>query len=250
MTKFTKALTREIEVGGERLAVTLDENGLSIRSVGSRRPPLDLTWAGLVATHSGKPAATPSDKELAAALTTLRGGAAAVKAAPPKLSDVLTQLDAYLTKNRPGYHKGLQPGASATDLAKLEKSLGVALPEDLRAWFEWHNGQSQKMVGCFVESWLMLSAEEIAACHKEQKAEADELWNDAFVPILDDNQGDLVVIDTRHGSRVVELWRGHDKPEIVAESLTAWAAELVSDFEAGLYVEDSERGEFLRTSDQ
>ena len=50
MQKFTRALTREIEVGGERLAVTLSEQGLSVRPVGSRRPPHTMSWATWVCT--------------------------------------------------------------------------------------------------------------------------------------------------------------------------------------------------------
>ena len=36
MQKFTRALTREIEIAGERFVVTLDAAGLAIRPVGSR----------------------------------------------------------------------------------------------------------------------------------------------------------------------------------------------------------------------
>ena len=35
MQKFTRAITREIEVGGERLALTFTEQGMSVRPVGS-----------------------------------------------------------------------------------------------------------------------------------------------------------------------------------------------------------------------
>src|SRR5262245_47295043 len=45
MQKFTRSLTREIEVGGERVAVTLDETGMTLRPVGARRPPHTLSWA-------------------------------------------------------------------------------------------------------------------------------------------------------------------------------------------------------------
>jgi hypothetical protein len=44
MQKFTRELTREIEIAGQRLAVTLNEKGVSLRPVGSQRPPAALTW--------------------------------------------------------------------------------------------------------------------------------------------------------------------------------------------------------------
>ncbi len=74
MQKFTRALTREIEVGGERLAVTLSEEGLSFRVVGSRKPPHDMTWtACLVACTQGREQ-PPSPDEMDTALKALRAG--------------------------------------------------------------------------------------------------------------------------------------------------------------------------------
>ena len=44
MQQFTRTLTREIEVAGERLALTLSKEGLSVRPVGGRRPPYNMSW--------------------------------------------------------------------------------------------------------------------------------------------------------------------------------------------------------------
>jgi len=48
MQQFTRNLTREIEVGGERLALTLSKDGLSVRPVGGRRLPYTRSWAAWV----------------------------------------------------------------------------------------------------------------------------------------------------------------------------------------------------------
>jgi hypothetical protein len=73
--KFTRALTREIEVGGgERLAVTLSEEGLSFRVVGSRKPPHDMTWAACLCACTQGREQPPSADELATALKALRAG--------------------------------------------------------------------------------------------------------------------------------------------------------------------------------
>src|SRR5262249_51811251 len=55
--KFTRDLTREIEVAGQRLAVTFSEKGLSIRPVGSRKPPREVTWADLMSLLAAQPPA-------------------------------------------------------------------------------------------------------------------------------------------------------------------------------------------------
>src|SRR5262249_4866957 len=77
MQKFTRALTREIELAGERLAVTLSEAGLSVRPVGSRRPPHEMSWAAALCVLAGKPAAgaEPTPEEIAVAVKDLKTGA-------------------------------------------------------------------------------------------------------------------------------------------------------------------------------
>jgi hypothetical protein len=82
--KFTRPITREIEIGGERLAVTFSEQGIAVRPVGSRKPPKEITWAGVL-THMTSPGSSaPSPEQLSAALEQLRGpgGRPAAKSEP------------------------------------------------------------------------------------------------------------------------------------------------------------------------
>jgi hypothetical protein len=72
--KFTRALTREIEVGGERLAVTLSEQGLSFRVVGSRKPPHEMTWAACLVACTQGHEHPPSHDQLETAVKALRAG--------------------------------------------------------------------------------------------------------------------------------------------------------------------------------
>jgi hypothetical protein len=77
--KFTRALTREIEAAGERLALTLSEQGIAVRPVGSRKPPREMSWTRVLCYLAGKslpPGAEPSAEELAEAVKHL-------KTAPP-----------------------------------------------------------------------------------------------------------------------------------------------------------------------
>jgi hypothetical protein len=58
MQKFTRTLTREIELAGTRLALALSETGVSVRTVGTRRPPWEMSWATFVCHLAGN---NPSD---------------------------------------------------------------------------------------------------------------------------------------------------------------------------------------------
>src|SRR5690242_6389153 len=122
MQKFTRPLTREIELGGERLALTLSAEGISVRPVGSRKPPHEMSWANLIGAltqPSGKAASLGPD-ELAAALDVLKKGGAPRPTTPggksgqepgpgPESSSVtdmarlLARLDRWLTEFRPHF---------------------------------------------------------------------------------------------------------------------------------------------------
>ncbi|MGL4553995.1 MAG: SMI1/KNR4 family protein [Gemmataceae bacterium] len=231
MQKFTRALTREVEIGGERMAVTLSEQGVAIRPVGSRKPPTEVTW----------------DAVLAAAGTPAPARAPAVKDDSPA-GHALARLDGWLAKHRPVFHDGLMDPATAAELSALAASLGRPVPDELASWLHWHNGQGEEGVGSLVGAFNVLGSEEIADEYAErQKGASDGPWHAGWLPLLDDFQGDLVCLDTtRPGHPVIEVWRGKDEAEDVAPSLAEWVTGLVAEFEAGNYVEDPERGEFLK----
>ena len=81
--KFTRPLTREVELAGGQLAFTFSEQGIAVRPVGSRRPPREISWGALLlhmTGHAGPVVSNPSAEQLAPALESLRKGEAT---APP-----------------------------------------------------------------------------------------------------------------------------------------------------------------------
>jgi hypothetical protein len=87
--KFTRPLTREVELAGGRLAFTFSEQGIAVRPVGSRRPPREISWGAVLlhmTGHAGPVVSNPSAEQLAPALDSLRKGEATAPptpAAPP-----------------------------------------------------------------------------------------------------------------------------------------------------------------------
>jgi|SRR6516225_8708328 len=53
MMKFTRPITREIELGGERLAVTMTDQGVAFRHVGSRKQPREISWTAILCHATG-----------------------------------------------------------------------------------------------------------------------------------------------------------------------------------------------------
>jgi len=85
--KFTRPITREVEIGGERLAFTFSEQGIGVRPVGSRKPPKEINWAALL-THMTGPLAgvPPSAGQMIPALEQLRGPGAKPTPKPEPVS--------------------------------------------------------------------------------------------------------------------------------------------------------------------
>jgi cell wall assembly regulator SMI1 len=263
MQQFTRPITREIELGGERLALTLGKEGISVRVVGTRnKPPRELSWAALLCllTRQRTPAAAPTGEELAAAIKALKTGSAPAAAAPPEktpapppvddqVKALLDRLERWLKKHRARYLTALHPGATDAELDALQADLGVTLPPSLRALLVWHNGQGGDFVGAFEASWRLLSAAGIAALHSEVLAEEKSGWQKPWVPLLADDRDNCVFLDTSQTPAPVRAcWQGTKDQPVLAPSLAAWLEDFVAAVERGAYVEDPERGDFLRSS--
>jgi cell wall assembly regulator SMI1 len=260
--KFTRALTREIELAGQRLKVTLDEKGIAVSPVGSRRPPREISWAALAAQlGTSETVAEPAPEALTAAIESLKGGttarkpaktAAPAESSPPRedLSPLLTRLEAWLKVHRPRYAEALQPPATEDDYVALRGSLGAPVPDDLRQLLAWHDGQGEDFSGSFEEAWNLLSAAQIGAAKRDLDSQAghgQSTWQPAWVPFLDDDQGNYLCLDpSLPGVPVREYRLTSPEAPTVAASLAAWLADFVAAVEAGQYHEDSERGQFIK----
>jgi cell wall assembly regulator SMI1 len=165
------------------------------------------------------------------------------------LRDSLARVDAWTRTHRPRYHQGLRPGATAADLEALHEALGVAVPEDLRTWLEWHNGQSEEVFGALEEDWRPMSTNEIAEAKRALDAEGHPGWQRTWIPFLDDDKDDYLCLDAEQaGAPVRECWRGQAEHAVVAPSLAGWVERFLQGLEHGEYSEDPERGGLHRTT--
>jgi cell wall assembly regulator SMI1 len=283
MQQFTRALTREIEVAGERLALTLSKEGLSVRPVGGRRPPYTMSWEACLCACVERAGQEPSAEQVQEVLKAVRAGAAkaaekaetkpapapAAEPAPSasypapaaptshpapttagdKVTMLLARLDQWLNTHRERFQQALRDGATARECDELAAVVGRPLPEELRAVLMWHNGQNPDVPGSFEDNWILMSTEEIAEAKKELDAEPHEGWRKSWLPFLDNDSGDYRCLDLDStGSPVLECWRGRADHPVIAPSLPAWLEAFVSALERGAYAEDPERGSLLLRS--
>jgi cell wall assembly regulator SMI1 len=169
-----------------------------------------------------------------------------------KMTRLLTRLETWLKKHRRHYRKGLLPGADPSELATLEKKIGMALPAALKALLTWHNGQSSDTISRFEDQWSLMSSAQIGEAKHELDADAAESqpktgWQPSWIPFLDNDAGDYVCLDTSQpGAPVREFWLDQAEHPVVAPSLDAWLADRIAAMERGEYHEDPERGTFIR----
>jgi cell wall assembly regulator SMI1 len=264
------------------LALTFSDQGVSVRSVGSRKTPWEMSWNSLLCHVTGqlpRSGTEPTAEDVAAALELLKKGAPskpsnpaapstepattspppagpAAGSSPPssagQVGSVLARLEKWLAGHRPRYHEGLLPGASATELDAAQAALGRPLPLELRALLSWHNGQSGDFVGHLEHNWDLMNTSQITVAKQEldDSDRAQTGWEADWIPFLDDNNGDYVCVDTgQPGGPVREFWQGKRDHPVVAPSLAAWLEQYVSAVEQGAYHEDPERGTFIRSRD-
>jgi cell wall assembly regulator SMI1 len=272
--KFTRPITREIECAGERLALTLSEQGIAVRPVGSRKPPWELTWPNLICVLTDQGASdrhVPTAEQVSEAVNRLKTSPTTVRSKPagdvsvhdnrpasaPPPADygaLLSRLDRWLEHHRPRFLHALQPGASAADLDMLQAHIDLPVPAGLRALLSWHNGQKPEVTGSFEQSWKLMGTAAIAEAKKERDddntgASAKGGWQRSWIPFLDDDDGDYLCIDTSKPEEpVCGFWLGEDRKPPITPSLAAWLEGFVSALERGEYHEDPERGELLRST--
>jgi cell wall assembly regulator SMI1 len=141
----------------------------------------------------------------------------------------------------------LRPGLDDHALATVRQALG-SLPDELSTLLAWHDGQADDFQGTFADCWCLLSGQDIVALTRDLDQDPPPGWVHDWIPFARDSGDSYLAIDPiTDGKPIKALWSGKDKAQVVAPSLTAWFATLLADFEVGRYVEDPERGDFIRS---
>jgi cell wall assembly regulator SMI1 len=163
------------------------------------------------------------------------------------MKELLNRLDKWLAKHRKKFHKNLNRGATPVELEQLGKKLAKPAPAGLAELLAWHNGQGEDYAGYFEGHWLLMDAGRIAAVKEELDASAGEYgWKKEWLPFLDDDGGNYLVLDTSQKEPPVVVFLMGEKSEQLAPSLEAWMTDFVTAVEAGKYYEEPERGTFKR----
>jgi hypothetical protein len=108
------------------------------------------------------------------------------------------RIERWLAESAPDVLDSLQPGATDEQISNTEAALGLTLPQDVRASYRIHDGQSPDGPG-FMDAWEFLSLSrmvdewriwkglldggDLAGAKSEpEEGVADDWWNPKWVP--------------------------------------------------------------------
>lgn len=124
--------------------------------------------------------------------------------------DIWNRIHSWLENNAPAILNDLQSGATEEEIKTAESFLGVEFPQDVRDYFQIHNGQFGNKP--FVEPWEFLSLNAIieewkiwkdildAGDFDDARSEPDlgiraDWWTPKWIPLTYDGSGNHHCLD-------------------------------------------------------
>jgi cell wall assembly regulator SMI1 len=181
------------------------------------------------------------------------------------MQSIWIRIEKWLGENAPHILNTLQPGATETEISELEARLSICFPEDVRASYLIHNGQSDEGEG-FLYGYELLPLESIYRAweinqeinQKIRKIQEEEVYaqtpgevkenivqeddlNSLWIPLATDISGDHYCLDLSpepKGSlgQMIRLDYEQDVYPVLAPSFHVWMEQFADALESGEYV--------------
>lgn len=149
----------------------------------------------------------------------------------------LEVLDSHLKVSRPDFYLKLNAPLKENEIKALEEGFNVTLPADLKALYQWKNGQNDKCYDSFVNNSMFMSLEEVLDTAKEMTEmigsdfEIDNWWNENWLPIFHNGGGDHICYDmggtfTGQRGQLIEFWHADNDRNIIALDLKSFIESI------------------------
>jgi cell wall assembly regulator SMI1 len=150
---------------------------------------------------------------------------------------ILAQIENWLANHRPDYLALLNPPANEYLFGALRSTVGIALPKDIRRFYEWHDGQAAGTFDPLLQNLTFMTLMEIATTHQMHRdvsyvdGWSEEHWQPSWVPFLSNGGGDYLCIATEAFRDIPAgaiLWYDHETSvrEIVHPNFLAFLEDL------------------------
>ena len=169
---------------------------------------------------------------------------------PQSLSEELARLERLLATHAPHALASLRPGLTPDEIKALEKSSGLALTDDLRTLYAWHDGidETSQQTLFFMYDFPPLESLIAARDAMAKQAKSENLiervamaqvarTTGRWIGIFPDGAGDGYYVDpTGHGGKgTVFCNMMEDSEFVIYPSLKNLIAAISDTYEAGLY---------------
>ncbi len=138
---------------------------------------------------------------------------------PPPLA--LERLDRAIRERRPVYAFALNRGASEEQLAEAEAGLQRPLPDDLKHFFRWRNGQQRGASFCNAYKLMDLNVvaelwRRLSEFHDGGGFDHSDWWSSGWIPFLTRKNRDFLCLDlngtfSAKPGQIIEF--RHDSPD-------------------------------------
>jgi cell wall assembly regulator SMI1 len=153
-----------------------------------------------------------------------------------ELLTALRHLEDVVARAKPELKKSLRKPASSASLKALEKAVfgGERLPEDLRTWFSWHDGQTG-FEGLSPEgAWTLMSVKDAIDTWRFLNHPKEDIGirpKPTWLPLVYNGAGDHVMYETAPKRRGVLFRYWHDSKggSVVAKNLADWAKKTAKE---------------------
>lgn len=155
------------------------------------------------------------------------------------MTTLIERLDKWLAENRPEYYQQLNPGLTEEELSNLEANIENPLPDDLKEFLRWRNGQGLRNFKSIYYNYQLMDADDIAdsaGVNNDMLANGEfskpNWWNPKWIPFLSNGGGDYYCIDlvgSFNGTpgQVIEFNHDYEGRDIQHPSFAAWFQTLV-----------------------
>lgn len=150
---------------------------------------------------------------------------------------IFSQIDHWLSTNRPDYFALLNPPANEYLFDALRATVGIVLPQDFRKIYEWHDGQAAGSFDSLFQNLTFMTLMEMATTHQTHRDVSmidqwgEDQWQPSWVPFLSNGGGDYFCIATESFREIPAgsiLWYDHESSdrEIIHSHPAAFLEDL------------------------
>jgi cell wall assembly regulator SMI1 len=158
------------------------------------------------------------------------------------MQQTLATLDNYIQNLRPELYSNLQAALSPEGIDVLEQKYNITLPDDLKTFYCWKNGQDDSSYEAFVNNSTFIPLEEALDTAREltdmigTDFEIENWWNESWIPIFHNGGGSYICYDLRgiftgQAGQLIEYWNKDNDRNVIAANLEGFL-ELLNGYYA------------------